>query len=174
MGKFVLIPKMEDGAKEFFSPSTFPGLEELERNMSLIIYNNHFSLNGARPLVPGVIEAGGMHIKPKKEPLPQVCINFNTFFASNHSIFYAFIECQDLQEFMDGAKDGVIYFSMGTVIQGSQIPKVKMDALLSAFAELPQRVIFKWEQDSMPGKPSNVKIGKYLPQQSILGNKETL
>jgi len=72
---------------------------------------------------------------------------------------------------MDGAKDGVIYFSMGTVIQTSEIPKEKLDALLSAFAELPQRVIFKWEQDSMPGKPSNVKIGKYLPQQSILGNK---
>ena len=31
-----------------------------------------------------------------------------------------------------------------------------------------QKVIFKWEQDAMPGKPSNVKIGKWLPQQSIL------
>jgi hypothetical protein len=75
MGKFVLIPRMEDAAKEFFSPSTFPGFDELERNMSLLIYNNHFSLNGARPLLPGVIDTGGMHIQPKNEPLPKVCYN---------------------------------------------------------------------------------------------------
>jgi len=73
---------------------------------------------------------------------------------------------------MDGAKDGVVYFSMGSVIKGSEIPKEKLDALLLAFSQLPQRVIFKWEQDSMPGKPSNVKIGKWLPQQSILCNKK--
>jgi glucuronosyltransferase len=75
---------------------------------------------------------------------------------------------------MDAAKAGVIYFSMGSVIQGSEIPKEKLNALLSAFAELPQKVIFKWEQDSMPGKPSNVKIGKWLPQQSILCNGKFL
>lgn len=73
---------------------------------------------------------------------------------------------------MDGAKAGVIYFSMGSVIQGSEIPKEKLDALLSAFAELPQKVIFKWEQESMPEKPSNVRIGKWLPQQSILCKKK--
>jgi len=77
MGKLVLIPRMEDAAKEFFAPSTFPGLEELEKNISLLIYNNHFSLNGARPLVPGVIQAGGMHIQSKNKRLPQVCINLN-------------------------------------------------------------------------------------------------
>jgi hypothetical protein len=62
---------MEDAAKEFF-PSTFPCIEELERNISLVIYNNHFSLNGARPLVPGLIEAGGMHIKQTSESLSKV------------------------------------------------------------------------------------------------------
>lgn len=76
MGKYLLNPRMEDAAKEFFSPYTFPDLEELERNMSLLIYNNHFSLNGARPLLPGVIDTGGMHIKPKSEPLPKVCDYF--------------------------------------------------------------------------------------------------
>jgi glucuronosyltransferase len=64
---------MEAAAKEFF-PSTIPSIEELERNISLVIYNNHFSLNGANPMVPGVIEAGGMHIKQTSEPLPKVLI----------------------------------------------------------------------------------------------------
>jgi glucuronosyltransferase len=64
---------MEAAAKEFF-PSTFPSIEELERNISLVIYNNHFSLNGAKPMVPGLIEAGGMHIKQTSDPLPKVLI----------------------------------------------------------------------------------------------------
>jgi glucuronosyltransferase len=73
LGDFVLKPKMEAAAKEFF-PSKFPSIEELERNVSLVIYNNHFSLNGAKPMVPGVIETGGMHIKQTSEPLPKVLI----------------------------------------------------------------------------------------------------
>jgi glucuronosyltransferase len=48
-----------------------PDLAELARNTSLILVNSHFSLNSPRPLVPGVVEIGGIHIaKPK--PLPQV------------------------------------------------------------------------------------------------------
>jgi glucuronosyltransferase len=48
-----------------------PDLAELAKNMSLILVNSHFSLNSPRPLVPGVVEIGGIHIvKPK--PLPQV------------------------------------------------------------------------------------------------------
>ncbi|CAB3360397.1 Hypothetical predicted protein [Cloeon dipterum] len=146
LGTYYLKPHMHQAAKEFFGPN-IPTIEEMEKNISLVIYNNHFSLNSPRPLNPGIIEAGGMHIKEKNEKLSK-----------------------DLQDFMDGAKDGVIYFSMGSVVQGSQMPKDKLNALLEAFTELPQRVIFKWETDEMPDRPKNVKIGKWLPQQAILAH----
>ncbi|XP_065332518.1 UDP-glucosyltransferase 2-like [Cloeon dipterum] len=146
LGTYYLKPHMHQAAKEFFGPN-IPTIEEMEKNISLVIYNNHFSLNSPRPLNPGIIEAGGMHIKEKNEKLSK-----------------------DLQDFMDGAKDGVIYFSMGSVVQGSQMPKDKLNALLGAFSDLPQRVIFKWETDEMPGRPKNVKIGKWLPQQAILAH----
>lgn len=57
-------------AKRHFGES-LPALSELARNTSLIFVNSHFSLNGPRPLVPGVIEVAGIHIKPPK-PLPKV------------------------------------------------------------------------------------------------------
>nr|CAD7260181.1 unnamed protein product [Timema shepardi] len=52
---------------EWFAGS--PALDDIRRNTSLILVNSHFSVNGARPLVPGVVEVGGLHIRqPKKLP----------------------------------------------------------------------------------------------------------
>lgn len=40
-------------------------------NASAVLVNSHFTLNGPRPVVPGIIEVAGMHIgKPK--PVPEV------------------------------------------------------------------------------------------------------
>jgi glucuronosyltransferase len=56
--------------RQYFGQDT-PDLAELARNMSLVLVNTHFSLNSPRPLVPGVVEIGGIHI-PRQKPLPQV------------------------------------------------------------------------------------------------------
>jgi hypothetical protein len=50
------------------------------------------------------------------------------------------------------------------------MPEEKVRAFLEAFSELPQKILWKWESDSLPGQPVNVKTGKWLPQQDILGN----
>lgn len=55
----------------------------------------------------GTISIGGAHIKTGK-PLPQ-----------------------DLQRFLDESKSGVIYFSLGTVVQSSKLPEGTIDAFLS-------------------------------------------
>jgi len=77
---------------------------------------------------------------------------------------------QDLQEFLDKAKDGVIYFSLGTNVRSDHMPEEKMRAFREAFSELPQKILWKWESDILPGQPANVKFWKWLPQQDILGN----
>jgi UDP:flavonoid glycosyltransferase YjiC (YdhE family) len=76
---------------------------------------------------------------------------------------------QELQKYLDEAPDGVIYFSMGSLLQGYLMPESKRNAFLGAFSKLKQRVLWKWESDTLPGQPSNVKIGKWLPQSDILG-----
>ena len=76
---------------------------------------------------------------------------------------------QDLKHFLDEAKEGAIFFSLGTNIKSSKMPPEKVKVFLDAFAELPQRVLWKWETDVLAGQPKNVMLGKWLPQNDILG-----
>lgn len=57
-------------AQEYFGKD-LPNLEDLAANTSMILANSHFSINHARPLVPNLIEVGGLHIEPPK-PLSKV------------------------------------------------------------------------------------------------------
>ena len=77
---------------------------------------------------------------------------------------------QDLQNFLDEAKDGVIYFSLGSSVRSDHMPEEKRRVFIEAFSELPQKILWKWESARLPGQPPNVKIGTWLPQQDILGN----
>nr|CAD7264885.1 unnamed protein product [Timema shepardi] len=103
-------------------------------------------VSSARPLLPNVIQLGGIHIKPTK-PLPE-----------------------DIQDYIDSATEGVIFFSMGSIIQGSMLPETTRDAFLKVFSKLKQKVLWKLEVDSLPGQPANVKISKWLPQSDILAH----
>ena len=76
---------------------------------------------------------------------------------------------QDLQRFLDESPEGVIYFSMGSILHSSNMKNATTKAFLEAFSQLKQKVLWKWETDSLPGQPSNVKLGKWLPQSDILG-----
>ncbi|XP_063921673.1 UDP-glycosyltransferase UGT5-like [Zophobas morio] len=120
--------------------------DQVIHNISIVLLNSHPSINQPVPLVPNMIEIGGFHIKPPKQ-LPQ-----------------------DLQEYLDNAPNGVIYFSMGSNLKSAELPLEKRDAFLKTFAKLKQKVIWKWEEDVLPGKPDNVKLGKWLPQSSILAH----
>ena len=71
---------------------------------------------------------------------------------------------------MDDAKEGVVYVSFGSVLQGSQVPQDKQEALLKAFGQLKERVLWKWETSNMKEKPGNVMIKDFLPQQDVLGH----
>ncbi|KAJ3658313.1 hypothetical protein Zmor_010058 [Zophobas morio] len=59
-----------DIAKKYFGADV-PPFQDFAMNMSLLLVYQHFSLNFPRPLVPGVVEVGGMHIGPTND-LPKV------------------------------------------------------------------------------------------------------
>ncbi|KAJ9582123.1 hypothetical protein L9F63_003537, partial [Diploptera punctata] len=127
-----------------------PPLSELARNTSLILVNTHFSLNRPRPLLPNIVEVGGIHIKPIKK-LPK-----------------------DLEDYINGAEHGVIYFNMGSIIKTESFPTEIMNEFFQAFSELPHRILWKWESDEMSGKPENVKISRWLPQFDILNHPKVV
>ncbi|PSN42526.1 hypothetical protein C0J52_16171 [Blattella germanica] len=133
--RYYHLPKQNSIMKKYFGHlEDLPYISDIEEKVSLLLVNNHFSLNYPKPLMPNIIQVGGMHIKPPKQ-LPK-----------------------DLKQYLDDAKDGVIYFSMGSNLRSTQFPEVKRKAFLQAFSAMKQKILWKWEEDTMPGKPDNVPV----------------
>ena len=78
---------------------------------------------------------------------------------------------QKLRAFLDHAgSEGVIYVSFGSVLKASVMSDDKRNTMLNAFGKLKQKVVWKWETEEMEGKPPNVMLHKWLPQQDVLGH----
>lgn len=108
--RFVHFPNQNRLLKEHFGHlEGLPLVEELRKNISIIFVNAHRSITHPRPSMPGLVYIGGAHIKPPK-PLPN-----------------------DLQTFLDESKHGVIYFSLGTIVNASRMPKRQLNVFLGEF-----------------------------------------
>lgn len=70
---------------------------------------------------------------------------------------------------MDEAKEGVIYFSFGTVVSPHTMPQEVLQVFVKVFKKLPQRVLWKIEAEDLPGLSKNVKLAKWVPQPGVLG-----
>lgn len=75
---------------------------------------------------------------------------------------------QDLAEFMDSSKKGVIYFSLGSIIRAASLPNETINAFKEAFAELDLNVLWKFEDESLD-VPPNVIVRTWFPQRDLLG-----
>lgn len=75
---------------------------------------------------------------------------------------------QDIETWIEESKYGIIYFSFGSMLKGYTMPTEKRQAFINVFKKLPQRVIWKWENDTMEGQTDNILIRKWLPQFDIL------
>ncbi|XP_017039770.1 UDP-glucosyltransferase 2 [Drosophila ficusphila] len=123
-------------------------LSAICRNFSLVLINHHFTLGAPRPFVPSLIEVGGMHINEQPKALPK-----------------------EFEDFIQGAGEhGVIYFSLGTNVKTENLSEDRKKILIETFESLPQRVLWKFEDENLPGRPSNVLISKWFPQQDLLAH----
>ncbi|XP_057325141.1 UDP-glycosyltransferase UGT5-like [Microplitis mediator] len=118
-------------------------LHDIARNTSAVLVNTHYSLHGPKPNLPNVVEVGGIHINPP--PLPN-----------------------DLQQYLDNAYEGVLFFSWGSMIKASSMTNDTLDDILKVIGNIPRKVIWKWETENLPNIPSNVLIKKWVPQAAIL------
>lgn len=108
---FVYLPNEEKYTKEHFAHlEPLPSMNELIAKVAVVLVNTHRALSPPRPAMPSIINIGGAHLKPVK-PLPK-----------------------DIQTFLDESKNGVIYFSLGTVVQSSKLPKEKLQMFLGIFS----------------------------------------
>jgi len=123
-------------------------LSDISRNFALVLVYQHFTLAPPRPFAPNVVEVGGMHINQEPKSLPK-----------------------DLEDFIQGSGEhGVIYFSLGTNVRSNNLAEDRKKLLIETFASLPQRILWKFEDEELPEKPTNVLISKWFPQQDILAH----
>ena len=97
-----------------------------------------------------MIEVGGMQIKQKPDPLPG-----------------------KIQMFLDEAKNGAIYFSLGSNVLLTKLPKHQLDGIVKAFSDHPKiRILIKSDEKIIipSHKESDVLIEPWFDQQSILAH----
>lgn len=133
---------------EIMFQNTDHSLDEVTRNVSLILLNSYPSFTASIPLLPNMIECGGLAIRPETvQALPT-----------------------DLQVYLDGAESGAIYFALGTIVNVSLIKAI--DSILDLFKELSHIRFIISVNDEFLKKytniPANVLIRTWLPQKAIL------
>ncbi|XP_071879122.1 UDP-glycosyltransferase UGT5-like [Bombus fervidus] len=141
---YVIFPHQQKVAEKYLGP--LPPMIDILKNVSLLFVNQADVMTPARPKLANVITFTSSHIEKKPKPLPK-----------------------DLQAFLDDATNGFIYFSLGSNARSASLPLEIQRVFCDVFAKLPYRVVWKFEED-LPGKPDNLYIGKWLPQQTILAH----
>lgn len=135
---------------KYFGPG-YPSIYELSTEFDLVFTNSHYSLNGVRPMTPGIVEVGGLHIEDNGEKL-----------------------IPELQKWLDESDQGCVYVSFGSMVRIETFPKETLDAFYAAFKNIaPVRVLMKIAKkgELPPGLPQNVKTYHWLPQVQILKHK---
>ncbi|KAF2886331.1 hypothetical protein ILUMI_19842, partial [Ignelater luminosus] len=123
----------------------YPPLEETLSKTSMLFTNADSVFHPVRPLLPNIIQiGGGTHLSAPKQ-LPT-----------------------NLQKLLDDAANGFIYFSLGSNVKSKLLSQERLTVLMETFAELPYIIVWKFEQESLPGKPKNVFISEWFPQQDVL------
>ncbi|KAB0791703.1 hypothetical protein PPYR_03503 [Photinus pyralis] len=125
----------------------YPPIRDVMSNASLLFINSDPIFQKVRPLGPNLIQIGGGLHRLNQQPLPK-----------------------RLQELLDAASEGAIYFSLGSNVKSDDLSETTRNAILAAFAELPYTILWKFDSDHLPNKPDNVHVQKWFPQLSVLSH----
>ncbi|XP_074490132.1 UDP-glucuronosyltransferase 2C1-like [Sebastes fasciatus] len=109
---------------------------------------NDFVFDYPRPTMPNIIYMGGFQCKPSK-PLPV-----------------------DLEEFVQSSGDhGVIIMTLGTLV--GELPQDVAEEIAAAFAQLPQKVVWRYIGQRPANLGNNTLMVNWLPQNDLLGHPKT-
>lgn len=122
-----------------------PPVDDIIRNLTMVLINSHPSFTYARSLPPQVIEVGGIHCRSAK-PLPN-----------------------DLETFVSGAADGFLLFSVGSLQNMEDMPEHLLQSFIRTFSRLTLRIVWQWKGKIRADLPANVLAMPWLPQQDLLG-----
>ncbi|XP_046714736.1 UDP-glucuronosyltransferase 2C1-like isoform X1 [Silurus meridionalis] len=136
--------------KEFCQKYFGPDVDyfSLFQNADIWLMRNDFTFEFPRPTMPNVVYMGGFQCKPSS-PLPD-----------------------DLEKFVQSSGEhGVIIMSLGTLF-GELIGDIT-DEIAAAFAQLPQKVIWRHTGPRPSTLGNNTLLVNWMPQNDLLGHTKT-
>ncbi|CAH0388912.1 unnamed protein product [Bemisia tabaci] len=140
-----------DGVLSHYIPGSIPRISDMLRNVSLVFLTGNVAVDGAKLYPPNVIEISGLHFQDPR-PLDE-----------------------ELAEVMETSKQGVIFFSLGTILKTDLLRTEAIHTFLTVFKELNQTVL--WRADSNINDwdiPKNVLVRDWFDQNSILAHNNCL
>ncbi|XP_041840602.1 UDP glucuronosyltransferase 5 family, polypeptide G1 [Melanotaenia boesemani] len=143
---FIINAAYSDLFKRHFPPGT--DLLSLEYSADIWLFRADFVFEFPRPTMPNVVYIGGFQCK-KAQPLPN-----------------------ELETFMQSSGEhGVVVMSLGTLV--SALPHETTEAIAAAFAQLPQKIIWRFVGETPSSLGNNTLLVKWLPQNDLLGHPKT-
>lgn len=143
---YVSNPPYQAVCDRYFGPDV--NVMSLIQGADLWLMRVDFTFEFPRPTMPNVVYIGGFQGKPSK-PLPS-----------------------DLEEFMQSSGEhGVVVMTLGTLL-GDLGPEIS-EIIASAFANLPQKVVWRHIGERPITLGNNTMLVKWLPQNDILGHPKT-
>ncbi|XP_077072727.1 UDP-glucuronosyltransferase 2C1-like [Siphateles boraxobius] len=142
----LITPTYNALCERFIGPGT--SYFSLLQGADLWLHRADFIFEFPRPTMPNIIYIGGFQCKPSK-PLPQ-----------------------DLEDFVESSGEhGVIIMSLGTLF--GQLPDDLAEAIAEAFAELPQKIIWRYKGKRPSALGNNTLLMDWMPQNDLLGHPKT-
>lgn len=132
--------------QKYFGPDV--DYYSLLQNADIWLMRNDFTFEFPRPTMPNVVYMGGFQCKPSN-PLPD-----------------------ELEKFVQSSGNhGVIIMSLGSIF-GELLSDIT-DEIAAAFAQLPQKVIWRHTGPRPSTLGNNTLLVKWMPQNDLLGHPKT-
>ncbi|XP_037385562.1 UDP-glucuronosyltransferase 2B4-like isoform X3 [Talpa occidentalis] len=135
---------------EFYSeilgrPTT---LAETMGKAEMWLIRTYWDFEFPRPFLPNFEFVGGLHCKPAK-PLPK-----------------------EMEEFAQSSgENGIVVFTLGSMV--SNMPEDRANAIASALAQIPQKVLWRFDGKRPDTLGANTRLYKWIPQNDLLGHPKT-
>ncbi|XP_048220630.1 UDP-glucuronosyltransferase 2B17-like isoform X2 [Perognathus longimembris pacificus] len=123
-------------------------LMETASRAEIWLIRSYWDLEFPRPTLPNFDFVGGLHCRPAK-PLPK-----------------------EMEDFVQSSGDnGVVVFSLGSMVVN--LTDETANAIASALAQIPQKIIWRFEGKKPDTLGPNTRLYKWLPQNDLLGHPKT-
>ncbi|GCB75090.1 hypothetical protein scyTo_0018171 [Scyliorhinus torazame] len=143
---FIIHPIYNEVCHQYLGPDT--DIEMILLRADVWLMRVDFIFEFPRPTMPNIVYIGGFQCKPSK-PL-----------------------AAEFEEFVQSSGEhGIIVMSLGTIVSSLSM-QITMK-IAEAFAQVPQKVIWRYDGKIPPNIGNNTLLAKWIPQNDLLGHPKT-